>query len=99
MSATHHARLVPRPSAPIGSLLELIQLARQRDAERHAGSNSHLKRARELCLGAADAHKQLLETTYGREGLRSYVLNCPSPWAGLWLQIERALSVHAKATA
>lgn len=83
-----HMRIAP-PDAPFGSLLEMIQLAQYRctgTPESYAASSE-----RRRCLRAAKTHRALLSEVLARDGLRSYIEHCPTPWIGLWPQVERVI--------
>lgn len=75
---------VPAPTAPVGSLLELIQLARYRHVNCGRVSGQY---GRSECLAAAESHRDLLAGTWAKPGVRDYVLRCEAPWEGLWHQV------------
>ncbi len=79
------------PTATPGSLLEMIQLARQQVAG--IGGSGYDSDGREPCLRAAEEHAARLDRIRAREGLRAYVIASPSPWDALWLQIAAALGI------
>lgn len=79
----------PDPDAMPGSLLEMVQLARQRCA----GAGGMGYEGREQVLAVAESHRAQLNAAPARLGLRAYVLTTTGPWEALWLQIASALGL------
>lgn len=91
----HAQSRVPRPTAPAGTMLYLVQLAhcRAESSASYPGNRNERKTVLEL----ARTHASVLLGMPVNEHQRQFVASSPSPWDVLLTWIERALRrpVHA----
>lgn len=93
----HQPKRVPRPTAPIGTLLELVQLAHYQHPMLNVRGTRNGKQApANVCLRYAETHASVLLAAPASAPQRDFVLTCENPWSAILAWIEAAMAAQRR---